>query len=271
MKLLKIAALTPTIAAVAVVAVALGPSVYGQSRGRELTVLAGRGGELGVSIVDGKIGVEIDDVHANSPADKAGLKRGDVILEFDGEHVRSSRQFSRIVQETPPGRAVTATISRDGKKQDVQLMLSDGRESRVIFGDGLRDFADQIPDLERQFRDMPYFNYRFDMPGMVAGSRLGVTVNELTNQLATYFGAKDGVLVTSVAEGSTAEKAGIRAGDVITSVNGDHVNSSSDLVQAIRRADNGDVSIGIIRDRKEQTVKATIETPRRIPRSARPV
>lgn len=289
MKALKIAAFTVTLAGVVAVAVALAPSVYGQSRGRELTILAGRGGELGVSIVDGKTGVEIEEVHAGSAAEKAGLKRGDVFLEFDGEHVRSSRQFTRLVQETPPGRSVKATISRDGSKQDVELTIADGRDSRVIFGDSgnffsteprkwmldadrLREFADQIPEIERQFRDLPNFknfNYGFAVPGTMFGSRLGVSVNELTSQLATYFGAKDGVLVTSVSEGSAAEKAGIKAGDIITSINGEPVNSSSDLVESLRRSSNEEISIGIVRDKKEQTLKAKIE-PRRVPRSARP-
>jgi len=107
---------------------------------------------------------------------------------------------------------------------------------------------------------------------MMSGSRLGVTVNELTGQLASYFGAKDGVLVASVSEGSAAEKAGIKVGDVITSVNGEPVKSSSDLIQSLRRAENEEVSIGIVRDKKEQTVKAKIEPlqPRRTPRNARP-
>jgi serine protease Do len=289
MKLLKIAAFTVTLAGV----VALAPSVYGlfdspvlaqaRKQGRELTILGGRGGELGVSISDGKAGVEIDDVHADSAAEKAGLKRGDVILEFDGEHVRSSRQFTRLVQETPSGKSVRATISRDGKKQDVQVTLAEGRESRVILGgpdgrffdgDALRGFADRMPEFEREFRNnLPNFNYRFDGPGgrgIMSGGRLGITVDELTSQLATYFGAKEGVLVTSVTDGSAAQKAGIKAGDVITSINGDRVNSSSDLIASLRRVENEDVSIGIVRDRKEQTVKAKIEAPRRTIRGARP-
>ncbi len=289
MKPLKIAAFTTMLAGIAALAVTLAPSVYGRftprllaqgrQSGRELTILAGRGGELGVSIVDGKAGVEIEEVHADTAAERAGLKRGDVLLQFDGEHVRSTRQFARLVQETPPGRSVKATISRDGKTQDVELTLGDGRDSRVILGeprmffdaDALRGFSDRMPEIERQFRNFPNFNYRFDIPGMTAGARLGVTVDELTSQLAAYFGAKDGVLVTSVAEGSAAEKAGIKAGDVITSVEGERVNSSSDLVQSIRRADKDEISIAIIRDKKEQTLKAKIDAPRRTPRNARPV
>jgi serine protease Do len=303
MKVLKIAAVATVLAGLVVLAVALGPSASAQSfdhlfagaqdasRGRELTILGGRGGELGVSIIDGKEGVEIDEVHADSAAEKAGLKRGDVFLEFDGEHVRSSRQFTRLLRETPSGKSVTATISRDGKKQDVQLTLADGRESRVVIGgDGrflfddmlprkyfdsdefrksMREFAERLPEMERGLRDLPNFNYRFGIPGVMGGGRLGVTVDELTSQLADYFGAKDGVLVTSVNSDSAAAKAGIKAGDVITSINGEAVTSSSALVELLRRADSEDVTIGIVRDKKEQTVKAKIE-PRRPLRGARP-
>ena len=278
MKVLKITALIATLAGVTGLAIALAPSVFAQSRGRELTILGGRGSELGVSIVDGKAGVEIDDVHANSPAERAGLKRGDVFVEFDGEHVRSSRQFARLVQETPAGKSVKATISRDGKKQDVELTVADSRDSRVILGgdgrfltgdfprrffdtdqfrESMREFADRLPEIERGFRDLP------------TGGRLGVNVTELSSQLADYFGAKDGVLVTSVTDGSAAAKAGIKAGDVITSINGERITSSADLVQSLRRAETEDVSIGIVRDKKEQTVRAKVE-PRRPLRGARP-
>jgi S1-C subfamily serine protease len=280
MKLLKIAAFTVTLAGVVGLALGLAPSVYGQSRGRELTILGGRGGELGVSIVDGQSGVEIEEVHADSAADKAGLKRGDVMLEFDGERVRSTRQLPRLIQETPSGRNVTATISRDGKRQDVQLTLSEGRDARVILGDSGRffqGFTDRLPDMEREFRDLqknrdiPGFAYKFFGPDAgFSGGRLGVTVDELTGQLATYFGAKEGVLVTSVSEGSSAETAGIKAGDVITSIDGEPVHSSADLIQSLRRTQTEDVSIGIIRDKKAQTLKAKVEAPRRTPRGARP-
>jgi S1-C subfamily serine protease len=104
----------------------------------------------------------------------------------------------------------------------------------------------------------------------MSGGRLGVTVDELTSQLADYFGAKEGVLVTAVNGDSAAAKAGIKAGDVITSINGDRITSTADLIQSLRRAESEDVTIGIVREKKEQTLKAKIE-PRRLPRNARPV
>jgi len=196
------------------------------------------------------------------------------------------------LHETPAGKSVKATISRDGQKQDVQLTLADGGDSRVVIGgDGkflfddalprkyfdsdqfrksMREFAERLPDMERGLREFPNFNYRFDIPGATSGGRLGVTVDELTGQLADYFGAKEGVLVTSVDGDSAAAKAGVKAGDVITSINGDRITSAGDLVQSLRRADSEDVAIGIVRDKKEQTLKAKIE-PRRPMRGARPV
>ena len=274
MKELKIAAIAVTLAGVAAVAIALAPSVYGQSRARELTVLGGRGAELGVRITDATSGgVEIDEVQPDSAADKAGLKRGDVIVEFDGERVRSGRHFARLVQETPAGRTVKATIVRNGQRQDVQVKPSEGRESAVLLGGDQMPgwFADRHGDFD-YFRDLPFnFNFDFDIPGMGMGaSRLGVTVDELPRQLADYFGAKDGVLVTTVTDGSAAQRAGIKAGDVITSINGEPVNSRSELVSALRHADAEEITVGIVRDKKETSLKAKIEPARRTFRGARP-
>jgi serine protease Do len=241
-------------------------------RTRELTVLAGRGGELGLRIADAKSGVEVERVEPDSAADKAGVKAGDVILEFDGERVRSGRQFARLVQETPAGRTVKATISRNGQRHDLQITTAEGRDSAYLFdGDRFRaQWGDRFGDLDR-LRDLPFnFNFDFDIPGMSSG-RLGVTVDPLTRQLAEYFGAKEGVLVTSVADGSAASQAGLKAGDVITSVNGSPIHSREDLVQALRQVDGDEVSIGIVRDKKESTMKAKIEAPRRTIRGARPV
>jgi serine protease Do len=96
---------------------------------------------------------------------------------------------------------------------------------------------------------------------------LGVTVSELTTQLAGYFGTSDGVLVTSVLDGSPAASASLKAGDVITSINGDRVRSRDDLIRGLRDAREGeDVTLGLVRDKKETTVKAKIEASRRTQR-----
>jgi serine protease Do len=253
------------LAAISVITLGLtgAPSVHGQTRARELTVLEGRGGEIGVRISDAKSGgVEITDVQPDSAAGRAGLKAGDTIVQFDGERVRSARQFVRLVQETPPGRTVSATVTRDGKRQDVQITTSEGRGSAmVIDGDFLRGRLNGLDQLDK-LRDLP-FNFDFSFPMLAGGSRLGVTVTELTTQLADHLGAKNGVLVTSVTDGSPAAHAGIKAGDVIASVNGATVESRDDLARSLRQSDGDEVTIGIVRDKRAQSVKAKIEALRR--------
>ena len=98
-----------------------------------------------------------------------------------------------------------------------------------------------------------------------------MSVDELTDQLATYFGAKQGLLVTSVTDGSAASQAGLKAGDVITSINGRAVRSRDDLVQELRDSTTDEITIGIVRDKKESSVTAKVDAaPRRNLRGARP-
>jgi len=88
--------------------------------------------------------------------------------------------------------------------------------------------------------------------------------------LAEHFGAKDGVLVAAVAGDSPAARAGLKAGDVITKVGGTVVSARADLILALREIrEAGEVEIGIVRDRKESTFKATLDSPRRPFRSSR--
>jgi serine protease Do len=289
MKFLKILGAFVAVAVVGLVAIVAAPSIYGQRddrperRARELTILSGRGSAIGVTVRDVQpaeaggerpAGVLIDEVRPDSAADKAGLRRGDIIVEFDGERVRSARQFSRLVQETPPGRTVKAILFRDGRRNDVEITAGGGdRQADVTihgdFGNYMRDFG---RELERFGDRLPPFdfNFDFDVP-RIPGHRLGVTIDTLTDQLAEYFGAREGVLVTSVANDSAAAKAGLKAGDVITSINGQPVRSRPDLLRAVRDAPEGnEITIGIVRDKKESTVKARIEGPRR-PARGRPI
>jgi serine protease Do len=247
-----------------------------ERRGRAMTVLAGRGSGIGVQISDrSEGGVVIDDVVEQSPAEKAGLKRSDVILEFDGERVRSARQFARLVQETPSGRSVKVTIAREGQRRDVQVTPDERRGDVMVSGDIMGDYFRDF-DFGRDFQHfgdrMPPFNFNFDFAPLLGSSRrLGVTTEELTGQLADYFGAKDGVLVSSVADNSAAARAGIKAGDVITSINGSRVGSREDLLRGLRDASSDDVQIGIVRDKKESSVTAKIESPQRRTPRGRPI
>src|SRR5438093_135767 len=276
MKLLKLLSVLVALVGVALLALVAAPSVHGQRaeaperRGRALTVLAGRGAEIGISIRDIESsdkagGVVIEEVRKDGPADKAGLKQADVIVEFDGEHVRSARQFTRLVQETVPGRTVKATVVHDGQRKDVQLTPDDHGDGMSVFFDN--NMHEYFGDLNRglgrlndRFQNFNFDNFSLALPQLDGRGRLGVSVEELTPQLATYFGAKDGVLVSTVSDDSPASRAGLKAGDVITRVNGEPVRARADLLRALRDAgESGEMTIGIVRDKKESTITAKIE------------
>jgi serine protease Do len=237
----------------------------------------GRGARIGVTVEDldetdakqARAGVRVETVTPDGPADKAGIKAGDTITEFDGERVRSTIQFSRLVMETPPGRQVALALSRAGQRMNLTL-TPERRSFSDDFGVRMLDIprAARIPPparsvLPRTPRPPSFAPEPFDVPGLMRlgnGRRLGVTVEGVDDQLAEYFGVKEGVLVKSVADGSAAQKAGIKAGDVITGLNGSKVYDASDLNRAVDRLDtNGEFTAEIVRDRKPQSVKGKVE------------
>jgi S1-C subfamily serine protease len=245
-------------------------------------MLDGRGAQIGVEVNDVTEGVRIEAVDDDSPASKAGLQTGDIVVELDGERVRSARHFSRLIQETAAGRSVSLAITRAGKRQVVTVTPEarafgfgfDGDQLQREITRGLRDIEPRLRELEpklreleprlREFRFNGPFDFDFDaLPRMTSPrGRLGVQLNELTPQLAEYFGAKNGgVLVTSVTADSAAAKAGLKAGDVITSIDGDRVQRTEDVIDELREKD-GEVTVGILRDKQESSVKATLEDVR---------
>jgi len=222
--------------------------------------LEGPGSSIGVTVRDQSgdaAGVLIESVREGTPATRAGLQKGDVILEFDGERTRSARQFTRLVRETAPGKAVKMTVQRDGSRRTLEI-APEARDSVTV-----QRFPQVTGELLRAWpRD---FNFNFDAQDYFAegffGSprRLGVSVVPLSDQLATYFGVKDGVLVSEVVTGTPAATAGVQAGDVITAVNGRGVVSAADLMREVREAEAGStLELRLTRNRKETTLKVTL-------------
>jgi serine protease Do len=202
-------------------------------------------------------GVEITRVEDNSPAEKAGVKAGDVVLEYNGQRVEGMEQFGRLVRETPPGREVKLTVSRNGSPQTLTAVLS-SRKLRLSVN---------IPQF-----DMPEFPAMPDIPQIYTATRsarLGVEAETLGSQLAGYFGVKEGVLVRSVLDNTPAQKAGMKAGDIITKVDGTAVTAPNELSSAVRAANSKKTySIELMRDRKPVTITVTVEdrSERSIPR-----
>src|SRR5271157_2640483 len=207
-------------------------------------------------------GVEITMVDQDAPAGKAGIKEHDVILTMNGTPIESKTQLQRMIHETPPGRLVSFGLSRDGQAVSIKVQLVDRRNEFAHMAPRDRD-RDKDKDSEFHF-EMPNIP-DFEIPsiGVVyvrSSLRSGLMVENLTPQLGEFFGAKNGngVLVRSVEKGSRAEKAGLRAGDVITRVGDQFVHDISDFSHALHSRSAGSVNVLVIRDKKEQTLTLTL-------------
>lgn len=244
----------------------------------QVTILGDEeGGYLGVTIRDvtaddvkelklqKEAGVYVREVDEGSPADKAGFAAKDVITEYAGTPVISSRQFRRLILETPPGREVSMTVVRNGQATAKTAKIGEREGGRMG-----RSYSLRVPEGGRR----GWENFRFEMPdflgegpgrGLVIGprrARLGINGINLTDQMAEFLAVpgKEGVLVLEVQTDTPADKAGLKAGDVIVSVNGKAVDTLAELSDQL---DEGTIQVEIIRDKKKQSVQVTIPEQRR--------
>jgi membrane-associated protease RseP (regulator of RpoE activity) len=249
---------------------------------RHIQVAGGPDVQIGVRIADLEgdaaqkmSGAVVSNVREDSPAAKAGVAEGDIVIEFDGERVRSARHLSRIVGETPAGRSVKMVVEREGRRVDLQVTP----EAGMAHGDH-EFFFRRMPNPGFEF-NAPNFNFDggpmrgFREHGLREGDpdvmvmprgrgRLGIGIQDLTPQLEEFFGTDKGVLVTTVQPDSPAAKAGLKAGDVITAVGDAPISSPSDLTRAVRGAAEGsDLSITYMRDKKSAKATAKLERPQK--------
>jgi serine protease Do len=201
-------------------------------------------------------GVEVTRVEEESPAAKGGLKVGDVVLEYNGQRVEGVAQFIRMVQETPAGREVKMSISRSGGLQTLAVKTGARKSLLSKAGDGT---VIEIPRLELpdiRLPDVPraYMSWRSTVVGIEAES--------LDSQLAEYFGVKEGVLVRSVVKGSAAERAGLKAGDVIVKIDESRITTPREISSSVRTAGaKKTVPVQIVRERREMNLTLAVEDP----------
>lgn len=212
-------------------------------------------------------GVEVTMVDQDAPAGKAGLKEQDVILTLNGEKVESVEQLRRMIRETPSGRIVSLGISRSGQPMTIKVQLSDRKNSYNY--DYHYNYTPQAKDFHFEMPAMPAMPPAavipdIDIPVSIvvvhSSARSGLMVENLTPQLGDFFGTKNGqgVLVRSVEKGSRADKAGFHAGDVIVKINDESIHDSGDFSHALRSRKDNKAIIGILRDKKEQTITLTL-------------
>ncbi|MEO6335011.1 MAG: PDZ domain-containing protein [Pyrinomonadaceae bacterium] len=217
-------------------------------------------------------GVAVEKVMEGSPAEKAGIRNGDVIVRFNNEEVSSMRKLTRLLSEVSPDHQAKLTVIRNGGEREIRATL--GKRPTPKLEDGA--FGTNTPRLERfpfpPSAEMPALPPPMQTiplnPGgsaepfvfrMGSSRKIGVGVTTLTKQLSEHFGVISGVMINEVRSGSPAAKAGLKAGDIIVEVEGEEVKGDIDLIHAIAEKKEGDVTVTIVRDRNRQTIPVTPE------------
>jgi len=211
----------------------------------------------------GERGVVIGKVLEDSPAAKAGLKDNDVITEINGQRVEGAAQFRRMVREIPAGRSVQLTVWRNGHSQTITTTLGkmqEGRRVRVSKA-APQVFNFRMPEMPEvaPMPDIP--SIEWEAGNLLSGRpRLGIDAEDISGQLASYFGAPDGegILIREVNPGSAAEKAGVKAGDVITSLNGERIHGLGELRSKLAGNDGKTVKLGVLRNKSALTLDVEV-------------
>ncbi len=198
--------------------------------------------------LDAVQGVEVGHVAEGSPADEAGIERGDVITRFRGEAVQGVEHFARLVRETPPGREVELEVWDEDGRRDVEVSI--GRRRAAV-----------IPGIRIETVRPEPFDFDLPRPRMVVTNRsLGAELETVEGQLAVYFGVDEGILVRNVDSNTPAARAGLLAGDVIVEVAGDEVSNPAELRRAIGRTDEAKVRLSVVRKGAKRSLE--VEVPR---------
>jgi serine protease Do len=164
-------------------------------------------------------GALVSDVASGSPADESGIKRGDVIVAFDGKPIRESRELPYAVASTPVGKTVSVEVIRNSEKKSVQLKVS------------------ELKTTEEESQQMP--------KGV---SGLGLTLQEITPELAQQYdlAKTSGLIIVNVENNSPAAEADLRTGDIILEIDRTPVKSISAFNRKISRYKEGDTILFLI-------------------------
>jgi len=232
-------------------------------------------------------GVMVNGVVEGSPAEDAGLKEGDVILKYDGKDATTVRRLTRMIDDTAPKTKVNLVILRDGKQQTIPVEIGEEKDSDWSWsGTPGSDYsfnfraprAPRAPQTPRSFEtpDVPDAPDSPDAPdtprpprayafslGQLSTSHIGVSLYDMSDQLAEHFGLKDGgALINEVVKDGPAAKAGLQAGDIILEVDHKPVHDVDGVRRAIAKKEDGEkATIMVARGVNEmKTVDVTVQS-----------
>jgi len=218
----------------------------------------------------GERGVVVGKVLGDSPAAKSGLKDNDVITEINGQRVEGTAQFRRMIREIPAGRSVQLTVWREGRAQTLSVTLGKMQESRKLLTNQAPElFKFRMPDMAKVWPAPEVPSPEWDGNNLLMNRpRLGIDAEDLSDQLGSYFGAPngEGILVRSVNPGSAAEKAGLKAGDVIVSLDGQPMHGLAELRSKLGGPSDGKtVKLGVLRNKSALTLDVEIPSAKSKP------
>jgi serine protease Do len=218
-------------------------------------------------------GVLVNRVVPDSPADHAGLEKGDVITQFDARAIASPEALAEIVGRGHAGQAVSMRIVRDGKVQSLSAKLA-ARPADDGMGEGMEMGGPGRHEIRIDDLDLGELGELGQgMPGVwhwMGRGRLGVRIESLNADLGSYFSVPGGkgVLIVEVMKDTPAEKAGLKAGDVITKVGERAVTGAGDLMKALG-TDQDKVALGIVRKGGSRTIDVELEKQQHVIRIRR--
>jgi serine protease Do len=250
---------------VCVVAAAMGIVGYAQTtkpRARS-TNLQSTSGYLGVGLRDVTpaiakdlgmkevAGIIVTWVVRGEAGERAGIHEQDVILELDGKKVNSDHEFTDSIVGKTPGTKINLTILRGNTKQHLAATLS-------VRPFGLPLEVNAVPPGVVGLTSPDEIEMAIAAANAVPAPRLGFYVVEMMPQLSAFFGVHQGLLVESVTPGTPAEKAGLKAGDVVTRVNGVPVTTEREIMGLIRQTGRKNVSFTVVRNKKAMTLSVEL-------------
>jgi predicted metalloprotease with PDZ domain len=231
-------------------------------------------------------GARITRIFPDTPAQRAGLEEGDVIVAANGKPIRGPAMLTETIHAAKPGDRIAFEVVRDGNRKTVTAELGERKGMRIVmprFGSkGWEELSpeerarmeEEIARAKEEARkaiehldiEIPRFEgdgraLRLEALALAFGRpKLGVELVDTTPELREHLGGKPdaGVLVGKVLEGSAAEKAGVKVGDLLISIDGDSVETPGEVIRAVGRNAGKTITLEVVRDGRVERLTATL-------------